>query len=218
MRASERASDRGFAVQRHLRHYPCRALHWGGAGEAPAERGLGVGDQLFFLLSVERKQSGKWSVRAVSGRAVQPRAPPLAHLRPASEPLAAPLRTGKRSPRAACITDEGGRPGRGFGKRGASSLLCLSSHSRCALALGASWRLSSGQWIPLEPVCPDLGLSCPRGPDVRCASIFPVPASISPTPVLVHSDRGTRGSPARPRRWGPWCALGVGVVRVPDQG
>lgn len=65
-------------VRRHLLALPSQ-------GPLGLGRGWrGVGDQLFFLLSIERKQSGKWSVRTVSRRA-RPSA------RPASGSLAPSL-------------------------------------------------------------------------------------------------------------------------------
>lgn len=42
----------------------------------------GIGDQLFFLLSVERKQSGKWRVRTVSRRACPAARPASGSLAP----------------------------------------------------------------------------------------------------------------------------------------
>lgn len=57
----------------------------------------GVGDQLFFLLSVERKQSGKWSVRTVSRRASPAARPASGSLAPSlgaassSGPAAGPV-------------------------------------------------------------------------------------------------------------------------------
>lgn len=81
-----------FALREDFVFEHCEVLQ---GSEAPAALPLqgplglgrgwrGVGDQLFFLLSVERKQSGKWSVPTVSRRA-RPAA------RPASGSLAPSL-------------------------------------------------------------------------------------------------------------------------------
>lgn len=142
----------------------------------------GVGDQLFFLLSVERKQSGKWGVRTVSRRA-RPAA------RPASGSLAPSLWAAGSAGQAAGpvsalhgIHRRGGKKTGSEGGKGVRVTLpnAPSSHSQCVLALGASWRLARGQWIPPEPVCGDLGLSYPGVPDVPCTIISLTTVSVCP--------------------------------------
>lgn len=142
----------------------------------------GVGDQLFFLLSVERKQSGKWGVRTVSRRA-------RPAVRPASGSLAPSLWAASSAGQAAGpvsalhgIHRRGGKKSGSEGGEGVRVALphAPSSHSHCVLTLGASWRLARGQWIPPEPVCGDLGLSYSGVPDVPCTSISLTPVSVCP--------------------------------------
>lgn len=94
----------------------------------------------------------------------------------------------------------------------AGSPTCPSTHSLCALTLGASWRLTSGRWIPSELVYWDLGLSCPRGSGRPLEQHLPWD-SISPSPVPERPNQGTKGFPAR--WWCACCILSVGIVRAP---
>lgn len=153
-----------------------------------------------------RKET-KWEVECgtVSGWAVPPRAPPPAHSGlPAPPGPAAPgpvstvhgvhLRAGRNG-----LQWGGGRSG----SAGLALLHSPSTHGRGALTLGASWRLAR-QWMPAEPGCGDLGLSCPGVPDVPCASISPSSVAVSPN-LWSRGSRGLR-SVFRCRCLGRWEA------------
>lgn len=129
-------------------------------GRRKAEQTRGLEDLLFFLLQVKRKQSGKWSVRAVSRRGAVgvPRLPAsrltrtqrLRSRRPRGQASPAPARraeTGKRSPLAASGEVGERTKAKGFGgalpSRGASSQGSPSAHDGRALSLRAFPRLES---------------------------------------------------------------------------
>lgn len=117
----------------------------GGLGRRAGEQVRGLEDLLFFLLQVKRKQSGKWSVRAVSRRGAvgAPRLPTsrltrtqrLRSRRPRGQASPAPAsraKTGKCSPLAASGEVGERTKAKGFGgasrSRGASSQGSPSAH------------------------------------------------------------------------------------------
>lgn len=179
---------------------PCSRRRGGGGGGGGSGEGGGQmrqrEDLLFFLLRVKRKQSGKWSVRAVSRRGA-PSAPRLPPSRltgaqrpgsgrpPAEAPARQPRGAGKRRPPAALGRRGGGEgagPARGLPR---APLQCAppfpASPTRAPLGRGAVGTSTEAELG--DPAAPGDALA--RG-DAR-----------------LHRAPRAAGSGLRSGRWGP---------------
>lgn len=175
-------------------------------------------DLLFFLLQVKRKQSGKWSVRAVSRRGAPsaPRLPPsrLTRAQRAGS-RRPPAPSAARGPVSARLWPHLGRWGTGPGPRAAGSLA-----EPWGQLAGVSPRAQPARPVPGRiPVSSEPGQGRhpggPLGPELGARSRPPRGAQTAPRAC---AERLAESGSSPARRQGPRCAPGGGAAsRAPSE-